>query len=129
MVCFYIKHTIQTSPKYKNECIKVTFLFIFTDPPSKPKLTMKSKVRECEVSIITCTVQSFPKSILTVTGPSDLRNMPKHRMNITQSENMLTISLNVTKSDAGVYNCTAINQEGTNQSEKELKVKYSSDNR
>lgn len=83
------------------------------DPPSNLSLIMKSEVREFEVFSIICKVQSFPESKLTVTGPQyDLINIQNNRRNITKSENMLTVYLNVTESDAGMYKCKAENSEG-----------------
>ncbi|XP_048017631.1 B-cell receptor CD22 isoform X2 [Megalobrama amblycephala] len=107
--------TIQHAGKYtcnatntigtRSHAINVDVLY----PPSNPSLIMKSEVREFEVFSIICTVQSFPKSTLTVTGPRyDLINI----QNITESENMLTVYLNVTESDAGMYKCKAENSEG-----------------
>ncbi|XP_067221715.1 B-cell receptor CD22 isoform X2 [Chanodichthys erythropterus] len=81
--------------------------------PSNISLIMKSEVREFEVFSIICTVQSFPESELTVTGPRyDLINTQNNHRNITKSKNMLTVYLNVTESDAGIYKCKAENSEG-----------------
>ncbi len=84
---------------------------------------MKSNVREFEVISIICTVQSFPESNLTVTGPQgDLRYIQNNRGNSTAPENMRTIYLNVTESDAGMYSCKAENNEGNNSIKQELNV-------
>ncbi|XP_056612039.1 B-cell receptor CD22 [Triplophysa dalaica] len=87
--------------------------------PSKPMLTMKSEGEYGVVSII-CTVESSPASNLIVTGPSDFKSMPENKNNISKSDNKVTIYLNVSESDAGVYKCTADNSEGTNHIEEEL---------
>ncbi|XP_073674432.1 B-cell receptor CD22-like [Garra rufa] len=92
-------------------------------PPSNLNLTMKKEVREFEVISIICTVQSFPKSHLTVTGPQgDLRNIQGKRRNSTTSANKLSFYLNVTESDAGMYACKAQNSEGEQETKKELTV-------
>ncbi len=83
---------------------------------------MKSNVREFEVIYIICTVQSFPVSDLTVTGPQgDLRYIQNNRVN-SSAENMMTVYLNVTESDAGMYSCKAENNEGHNCIKQELNV-------
>ncbi len=83
---------------------------------------MKSNVREFEVISIICTVQSFPVSDLTVTGPQgDLRYIQNNRVN-SSAENMMTVYLNVTESDAGMYSCKAENNEGNNDIKHKLNV-------
>ncbi len=84
---------------------------------------MKREVREFEVISIFCTVQSFPESDLTVTGPQgDLRSIQNNRGNSTASANKLTVYLNVTESDAGMYSCKAENQEGKDAIKQEITV-------
>ncbi|KAA0701804.1 Titin [Triplophysa tibetana] len=99
----------------REKSINVTVLYA----PSKPILTMKSE-GEYGVVSITCTVESSPASNLIVKGPSDFKRMRENKMNISKSENKVTIYLNVSESDAGVYKCTAGNTEGTNYTEEEL---------
>ncbi|KAI7801205.1 B-cell receptor CD22 precursor, partial [Triplophysa rosa] len=99
----------------KEKSINVTVLYA----PSKPMLAMKSE-KEYGVISITCTVESSPESNLIVSGPSDLRSMRENKMNISKSDNKVTIYLNARESDAGVYKCTADNSEGTNHTEEEL---------
>jgi len=85
---------------------------------------MKRVLKEFEVFPVICTVQSFPLSKLTVTGPKDFQN---NQVNITESVNNLTIYLNVTESHAGKYKCKAENSEGqveTNQEELTVLCKY-----
>ncbi|KAL1261113.1 hypothetical protein QQF64_008940 [Cirrhinus molitorella] len=101
-------------------------------PPSNFKLTMKREVREFEVISIICTVQSFPQSVITVTGPqgnltSIQRNQRKQR-NSTASANALSVYLNVTESDAGMYTCKAKNQQGENETKQELTVLHAPKN-
>lgn len=86
---------------------------------------MKSE-GEYGVVSITCTVESSPASDLIVTGPSDFKSMRENKMNISKSDNKVTIYLNVNESDAGVYKCTAGNTEGRNHIEEELLCEYSS---
>lgn len=84
---------------------------------------MRREVREFEVIFIVCTGQSFPKSKYTVTKNQDnLLNIPWSRSNSTESNNMLTIFLNVTESDAGMYKCKATNTEGQKEIEQKLTV-------
>lgn len=94
-----------------------------SDPPSNLSLILKSEVTEFEVFSIICKVQSFPMSKLTVTGPRhDLINIQNNRRNITESENKLTVYLNVTESDAGTYKCKAENSEGKLETHQVLSV-------
>ncbi|XP_051535082.1 B-cell receptor CD22 isoform X2 [Myxocyprinus asiaticus] len=93
-------------------------------PPFELNFTMMREVREYEMISIICTVQSFPVSELTVTGPSNFRNMHDNGWNITKSTNMLTVYFNVSESDAGWYTCTAQNLVGSNKTGNELKVLY-----
>lgn len=89
------------------------FLLNAADPPFNLSLIMKKEVREFEVISIICTVQSFPHSHLTVTGPQgDLRYIQNNRRNSTASANMLTVFMNVSESDAGMYTCKAENLQG-----------------
>ncbi|XP_077063904.1 B-cell receptor CD22-like isoform X2 [Siphateles boraxobius] len=97
-------------------------------PPSKLSLIMKSELREFEVFLIICTVQSFPMSKLTVTGPQDIINIQNNQGNITESVNSLTIYLNITESHAGRYKCKADNSEGKLETEQELTVLYAPKN-
>jgi len=80
---------------------------------------MKRVLKEFEVFPVICTVQSFPLSKLTVTGPKDFQN---NQVNITESVNNLTIYLNVTESHAGKYKCKAENSEGQVETDQELTV-------
>ncbi|ROI15230.1 B-cell receptor CD22 [Anabarilius grahami] len=117
-----VNNTIGT----RSHTINVDVLY----PPSNLSLIMKSEVREFEVFSIICTVQSFPASKLTVTGPRyDLINIQNNRRNITESKNMLTVYLNVTESDAGMYICKAENSEGNLENhQKELTVLHAPKN-
>ncbi|XP_051965491.1 B-cell receptor CD22-like isoform X2 [Xyrauchen texanus] len=103
-----------------NTSTKVDVLY----PPTELKFTKMSEVREYEVISIKCTVQSFPESELTVTGPSNSRNMHNNGWNIIKSTNVLTINFNVSESDAGWYKCTANNLVGSNNTGNELIVLY-----
>ncbi|KAL1261115.1 hypothetical protein QQF64_008942 [Cirrhinus molitorella] len=108
-----------------SDTIKVDVLY----PPSNFKLTMKREVREFEVISIICTVQSFPQSVITVTGPQgDLTSIQSKRRNSTESANSLSVNLNVTESDAGMYTCKAKNQQGENETKQKLTVLHAPKN-
>uniref|UniRef100_A0A8C1Y7S4 B-cell receptor CD22 n=1 Tax=Cyprinus carpio TaxID=7962 RepID=A0A8C1Y7S4_CYPCA len=98
-------------------------------PPFNLSLIMKKEVREFEVISIICTVQSFPHSHLTVTGPQgDLRYIQNNQRNNTASANMLTVFMNVSESDAGMYTCKAKNSEGHSEIIHELIVLHAPKN-
>jgi len=80
---------------------------------------MKRVLKEFEVFPVICTVQSFPLSKLTVTGPKDIQI---NQVNIAESVNKLTIYLTVTESHAGKYKCKAENSEGQVETDQELTV-------
>ncbi|XP_053363088.1 B-cell receptor CD22 isoform X2 [Clarias gariepinus] len=85
-------------------------------PPKQPNLTMKHVAKENEDYHITCNVESFPESELTLTrNDKTLKNVQL---------NFLKFSVKVSRSDAGVYKCLAKNSEGENSSENHLKVLY-----
>ncbi|XP_056330009.1 B-cell receptor CD22 [Danio aesculapii] len=116
-----VKNAIGTKSQHTN--VKVLY------PPFNISLLMQSEVREFEVISIICTVQSFPKSEFTVTKNQDnLLNIPEYRRNSTESENKLTIFLNVTESDAGTYKCKARNDEGQKETNQKLTVLYAPKN-
>ncbi|XP_026120031.1 B-cell receptor CD22-like [Carassius auratus] len=98
-------------------------------PPSNLSLIMKEEVREFEVISIICSVQSFPDSQLTVTGPrGDLRSVQKNRVNSNASANMFTLYFNVSESDAGMYTCKARNSQGNSETKRELIVLHAPKN-
>ncbi|KAF5900620.1 sialoadhesin-like isoform X1, partial [Clarias magur] len=89
-------------------------------PPKQPNLTMKHVAEENEDYNITCTVESYPQSELTLTrNDKTLKNVQL---------NFLWFSAKVSPSDAGVYTCLAKNSEGENSSENHLKVLYAPKN-
>uniref|UniRef100_A0A9J8CZP7 B-cell receptor CD22 n=1 Tax=Cyprinus carpio carpio TaxID=630221 RepID=A0A9J8CZP7_CYPCA len=99
------------------------------NPPFNLSLIMKKEVREFEVISIICTVQSFPHSHLTVTGPQgDLRYIQNNRRNSTVPANMLTVFMNVSESDAGMYTCKAKNSEGHSETIQEVIVLHAPKN-
>uniref|UniRef100_A0A8C2IV36 B-cell receptor CD22 n=1 Tax=Cyprinus carpio TaxID=7962 RepID=A0A8C2IV36_CYPCA len=109
----------------RSNTIKVDVLY----PPFNLSLIMKKEVREFEVISIICTVQSFPHSHLTVTGPQgDLRYIQNNRRNSTASANTLTVFMNVSESDAGMYTCRAEHSEGDPEIIQELIVLYAPKN-
>ncbi|XP_042610836.1 B-cell receptor CD22-like isoform X2 [Cyprinus carpio] len=109
----------------RSNTIKVDVLY----PPFNLSLIMKEEVREFEVMSIICTVQSFPHSHLTVTGPQgDLRYIQNNRRNSTASANTLTVFMNVSESDAGMYTCKAKNSEGHSETIQEVIVLHAPKN-
>ncbi|XP_060936973.1 B-cell receptor CD22-like [Limanda limanda] len=103
-------------------CIQVLY------PPTEPILSIRSEVIEGQTITISCTVESFPQSTLTL-----MRNDKYHQsLKITENNlnsrpiNSLSHKFNVTSADAGWYFCCAKNTEGSKDSkQKELVVKYS----
>ncbi|XP_060936970.1 B-cell receptor CD22-like [Limanda limanda] len=94
-------------------CIQVLY------PPTEPKLSMSSEVTEGRTITISCTVESFPQSTLTLmrTNTYYLYSRPI---------NTLPHKITVSSADAGWYFCRAENTEGSKDSEKKkLVVKYS----
>uniref|UniRef100_A0A8C1VQK7 B-cell receptor CD22 n=1 Tax=Cyprinus carpio TaxID=7962 RepID=A0A8C1VQK7_CYPCA len=128
--------TIQHAGQYTCEVtntIAKSFLSLFllnaADPPFNLSLIMKKEVREFEVISIICTVQSFPHSHLTVTGPQgDRRYIQNNRRNSTVPANMLTVFMNVSESDAGMYTCKAKNSEGHSETIQEVIVLHAPKN-
>lgn len=95
---------------------------LFTDPPTKPNLTMKEVVKEAESYTITCTVESSPQAELTLTR-SFLTNAEKQEIELkTVQNNYLSFTANASDADAGLYTCKAHNTEGENYSENNLTV-------
>ncbi|XP_062256249.1 B-cell receptor CD22-like isoform X3 [Platichthys flesus] len=98
------------------------------DPPTEPKLSMRSEVTEGQTITINCTVESFPQSTLTLartdTYPQSLM-ITEINLN-SRTSNSLSHTFTVTSSNTGWYFCRAQNIEGSKDSEqKELVVKYS----
>ncbi|XP_052432692.1 hemicentin-2 isoform X32 [Carassius gibelio] len=103
-----------------SHAVKVDVLY----PPSNLSLIMQREAREFEVISIICTVQSNPVSHLTVTGPrGNLTYIQNNQRKSTASaSNNVTVYLNVTESDAGVYKCNAESQEGKQETKQKLIV-------
>ncbi|XP_047196707.1 vascular cell adhesion protein 1 isoform X2 [Hippoglossus stenolepis] len=96
--------------------------------PTEPILSMRSEVTEGQTITVSCTVESFPQSTLTLTRT----NTNNQALIITENNlysrpnNSLSHKINVTSADAGLYFCRAQNSEGSKDSkQKELVVKYS----
>ncbi|XP_062256254.1 sialoadhesin-like isoform X2 [Platichthys flesus] len=96
-------------------------------PPTEPLLSMRSEVTEGQNITISCTVESFPQSTLT------LMRIDKYdqHLKITETNlnsrpiNSLSHEFTVTSADAGLYFCRAQNTEGSKDSkQKKLVVKY-----
>ncbi|XP_053288202.1 B-cell receptor CD22 [Pleuronectes platessa] len=88
---------------------------------------MRSEVTEGQTITISCTVESFPQSTLTL-----MRINTNNQAEIIPEENLYSRPINslyhtftVTSADAGWYVCRAQNTEGSkNSKQKELVVKY-----
>ncbi|XP_060936964.1 B-cell receptor CD22-like [Limanda limanda] len=103
-------------------CIKVLY------PPTEPILSMRSEVTEDETITISCTVESFPESTLTLMRTNTYHQTLKINENNLYSRaiNTLSHTFTVTSDDTGWYVCRAQNTEGSKDSKKkELVVKYS----
>ncbi|XP_047196704.1 B-cell receptor CD22 [Hippoglossus stenolepis] len=101
---------------------------VSTNPPTEPILSMRSEVTEGQTITVSCTVESFPQSTLTLTRT----NTNNQALIITENNlysrpnNSLSHKINVTSADAGWYVCRAQNSEGSKDSKKKtLVVKYS----
>ncbi|XP_062255000.1 B-cell receptor CD22-like [Platichthys flesus] len=97
-------------------------------PPTEPKLSMRSEVTEGQTITVTCTVESFPQSTLTLIKTNkNLQSLKITENNLySRPINSLYHTFNVTSSDAGLYVCRAQNTVGSKDSKKEkLVVKYS----
>ena len=102
------------------------FCFLSTDRPTEPVLTMRSEVTEGWTITVTCSVESFPQSTLTLMRIDTNNHFYKITENNLYSRpiNSLSDKITVTSADAGWYVCRAQNSEGSNYSkEKKLVVK------
>ncbi|XP_060905393.1 B-cell receptor CD22 [Labrus mixtus] len=109
---------IGTGKNSRPVCIQVLY------QPTIPKLSMVDVVSEGHPTTITCTVESFPPSQLTLkrTQPS---NPKSPAFVFTHQYNYLEFTFNVTSAHRGFYTCEAKNSIGSNKSvTKELVVKY-----
>ncbi|XP_053289587.1 sialoadhesin isoform X4 [Pleuronectes platessa] len=97
------------------------------DPPTEPKLSMRSEVTEGQTITITCTAESFPQSTLTLMRIDKCHQylkIPEDNLN-SRPINPLYHTFTVTSADAGCYVCRAQNTEGYKDSMwKKLVVKY-----
>ncbi|XP_053289615.1 Fc receptor-like protein 2 [Pleuronectes platessa] len=96
-------------------------------PPTEPKLSMRSEVTEGQTITISCTVESFPQSILTlmrINTNNRAEIIPETNLN-SRPINSLYHTFNVTSANAGWYFCRAQIKEVYKDSQlKELVVKY-----
>nr|XP_033496826.1 B-cell receptor CD22 [Epinephelus lanceolatus] len=97
-------------------------------PPTIPNLSMDTEVKEGQLITITCTVESFPLSELTLTRTSS-SNPQRPQVFVTQPDhlhpNTLNHTFNVTSTHTGSYVCEAKSSEGSKKSEpRKLVVKY-----
>ncbi|XP_044064256.1 B-cell receptor CD22 [Siniperca chuatsi] len=115
-------NTIYTGEDSQPFCIEVLY------PPTIPTLSMDDEVTDGQLITITCTVESYPQSHLTLTRTSTSNPQssewhsthPYHYWN-----NILQHTFNVTSTHTGYYTCSATNSEGSNKSApRKLSVKY-----
>ncbi|XP_047196716.1 B-cell receptor CD22-like [Hippoglossus stenolepis] len=104
-------------------CIQVLY------PPTEPILSMSSEVTEGQTITVSCTVESFPQSTLTL-----MRINTNYQSLIITENNINSRPINslshtftfVTSADAGWYVCRAQNSEGSKDSKQQkMVVKYS----
>ncbi|XP_054638686.1 B-cell receptor CD22-like isoform X2 [Dunckerocampus dactyliophorus] len=98
-------------------CIQVLY------PPSKPVLSMAAEAREGELLPIVCSTESFPPSHFTLTRTSGQQSSVRPVADSRGGN--LSITLNVTSADAGVYACEAANSQGRESTRRPLEVRYS----
>ncbi|XP_075962786.1 B-cell receptor CD22 [Anarhichas minor] len=115
-------NSINTGDDSELVCINVLY------PPTKLTLSMDTEVREGQLIIIRCTVESLPRSILTFKRTSE-SNPQSSQPHVTHPYNDLSNTLqhafNVTSTHTGFYTCDATNSEGSKTSErKKLVVNY-----
>ncbi|XP_034030043.1 B-cell receptor CD22 [Thalassophryne amazonica] len=115
-------NNINTGNRSNPFCIRVLY------PPMKPTLIMKSDIREGQAINITCTVESFPLSRLTLTWTSKSTPETQKQLSTNNDRNTLLHIFKVTSADGGFYTCSAENSEGSNSIKTELVVKYSPKN-
>ncbi|CAK6964279.1 B-cell receptor CD22 [Scomber scombrus] len=98
-------------------------------PPTNVMLTMDTEVRSGEFITISCTVESFPPSSLTLTrtSTSSARSSEWHMTKSANDghKNIFSHGFNVTSAHAGFYTCYANNSIGEQRStQRKLVVKY-----
>nr|XP_057939409.1 B-cell receptor CD22-like isoform X2 [Doryrhamphus excisus] len=98
-------------------CLRVLY------PPGEPLLSMAAEALEGEQLSIVCSAESFPPSNFTLTRTSGQRSSVRPVAD-SRGRN-LSITLNVTSADDGVYACEAANSEGKGSTRRLLRVLYS----
>ncbi|KAM7421346.1 hypothetical protein PAMA_015479 [Pampus argenteus] len=124
--CYFCNATnrIDTGEQSQWLCIQVLY------PPTNVTLSMDTEVREGQLITITCTVESFPLSDLTLmrTPTSSNQSLDSHitkSADYSQHKNIFSKTFAVTLTHAGFYSCHAKNSEGAETSEeRKLVVKY-----
>ncbi|XP_039974388.1 B-cell receptor CD22 isoform X2 [Xiphias gladius] len=113
---------IDTGDDSESLCIKILY------PPTKPTLLLVAEVTEGQSITISCTVESFPPSTLTLTRTPNYNHQPSiftHHDIYSQGINKLHHTFIVNSTHDGFYTCTANNSEGSNTSkQRKLVVKY-----
>ncbi|XP_026226786.1 B-cell receptor CD22 [Anabas testudineus] len=115
-------NSIDTGENSDEVCIRVLY------PPTKPELSMTTEVTENKTITISCTVESFPPSKLTLWRSSKANTQLSswHLFHdYWENSNNLLHRFNVTSNDAGLYICKAQNSEGLiDSTAMKLVVKY-----
>lgn len=101
------------------------YSYLITDPPTNLQLLMDSEATEGELLTITCTVESFPPSQLTLARISTLSSSQEclFQSPHDQQLNKLRYEVKATAEHAGVYTCNATNTEGSKRTQQTLVVK------
>lgn len=86
---------------------------------------MNSEATEGELITISCTVESFPQSQLTLARALTLSSSPEWFFQSTRNQqlNKLRYEVKATAAHAGFYTCTASNAEGLQKTQQKLVVK------
>ncbi|KAM3614815.1 uncharacterized protein V6R79_019286 [Siganus canaliculatus] len=116
------RNSINTGPSSPQKCIRVLY------PPTNLLLSMETEAQEGRLLTISCSVESFPVSQLSIEMGNEghrLSTWTEPRSKIYETPNKLQFTINVTSAHTGVYSCHAWNAEGSKESQqKTLVVKY-----
>lgn len=94
------------------------------DPPTNLQLVMDTEATEGELITISCSVESFPASRLTLSRTSTPSSFPENlSQSHNQQRNKLRYEVKATAAHAGSYTCAATNTEGSKRTQQKLVVK------